>query len=256
MIGPKQTYLNCLRMKSILLLSVFLISAVSYAQIDLESQIPKEKTYDKSIIDATYGIQLYEPLNMALEGDSVRMENGYVVNNWKEDFYDDGTLLHRGYYIDGQLKVYKNYYPNGQVEREFKNIDGFRSLQKKFYADGTLKSEVKYMEGSALLWVDYYANGNMEFYEEFHKSFLYHNAKRSYYETGQEETVLKRVKKLNFTQNDFYNNGKTKQEGTLSYDLNAYDYYKTGKWTYYNKEGKATKEETYNNGKVAKTKDL
>ena len=256
MIGPKQTNLNRLRMKSIILLSVFLISAVSYAQIDLESQIPKEKTYDKSIIDATYGIQLYEPLNMALEGDSVRMENGYVVNNWKEDFYDDGTLLHRGYYIDGQLKVYKNYYPSGQVEREFKNIDGFRSLQKKFYADGTLKSEVKYMEGSALLWVDYYANGNMEFYEEFHKSFLYHNAKRSYYETGQEETVLKRVKKLNFTQNDFYNNGKTKQEGTLSYDLNAYDYYKTGKWTYYNKQGKATKEETYNNGKVAKTKDL
>ena len=73
-------------MKSIVLLSVFLISAVSYAQIDLESQIPKDKTYDKSIIDDTYGIQLYEPLNMVLEGDSVRMENGYAVNNWKEDF--------------------------------------------------------------------------------------------------------------------------------------------------------------------------
>ena len=76
-------------------------------------------------------------------------------------------------------------------------------------------------------------------------------------ETGQEETVLQRVKKLNFTQNDFYNNGKTKQEGTLSYDLNAYDYYKTGKWTYYNEPtGEATKEETYNDGKVAKTKEL
>ena len=243
-------------MKCIILLSLFLISGISYAQIDLESQVPQEKKYDNSIVDETYGIQLYEPLNMVLEGDSVRMDNGYAVNNWKEDFYDDGTLLHRGYYIDGQLKVYKNYYPNGKIEREFKNIDGFRSLQKKFYADGTLKSEVKYMEGSALLWVDYYANGNMEFYEEFHKSFLYHNAKRSYYETGQEETVLERVKKLNFRQNDFYKDGTNKQEGTLSYDLNAYDYYKTGKWTYYNETGVATKEETYNNGKVAKTKDL
>ena len=243
-------------MKSIVLLSVFIISAASYAQMDLESQIPKEKTYGKSIIDDIYGIQLYEPLNMALEGDSVRMENGYAVNNWKEDFYDDGMLMHRGYYIDGQLKVYKNYYPNGQIEREFKNIDGFRSLQKKFYSDGTLKSEVKYMGGSALLWVDYYANGNVEFYEEFHKSFLYHISKKSYYETGQEETVLKRVKKLSFIQNDFYDNGITKQKGTLSYDLNAYDYYKTGKWTYYNQQGKPTKEETYSNGKVAKTKDL
>ena len=107
-------------MKSIILLSLFLISAVSYAQIDLESQVPQEKKYDNSIVDETYGIQLYEPLNMVLEGDSVRMENGYAVNNWKEDFYNDGTLLHRGYYIDGQLKVYKNYYPNGQIEREFK----------------------------------------------------------------------------------------------------------------------------------------
>ena len=244
-------------MKSIILLILFFISAISYAQIDLESQIPQEKKYDKSIVDDTYGIQLYEPLNMVLEGDSVRMENGYAVNNWKEDYYQDGALLHRGYYIDGQLKVYKNYYPNGKIEREFKNIDGFRSLQKKFYADGTLKSEVKYMEGSALLWIDYYANGNMEFYEEFHKSFLYHNTKKSYYETGQEETVLERVKKLNFTQNDFYLDGKNKKKGTLTYDLNAYDYYKTGKWIYFNETtGEATKEEIYNNGKVAKTKDL
>jgi antitoxin component YwqK of YwqJK toxin-antitoxin module len=122
-------------MKSILLLSSLLISCIGYSQIDLESQIPKDKKYDNSIIDGIYGIQLYEPLNMTLEGDSVRMENGYAVSNWKEDFYEDGSLLHRGFYIDGQLKVYKNFYPNGQIEREFKNIDGYRSLQKKFYAD-------------------------------------------------------------------------------------------------------------------------
>jgi len=243
-------------MKNILLLSLLVTSSISYAQPDLESQVPKEKKYDKSIVDDTYGIQLYESLNMALEGDSVRMENGYAVNNWKEDYYEDGTLLHRGYYIDGQLKVYKNYYPNGKIEREFKNVDGFRSLQKKYYSDGTLKSEVKYMEGAALLWIDYYANGNMEYYEEYHKSFLYHIAKRSYYESGQAESLLERVKKLNFTQNDYYKDGKDKVEGTLSYDMNAYDYYRTGKWTYYNESGKASKEETYNDGKVSKTKDL
>jgi len=243
-------------MKNILLLSILITSTLAYAQPDLESQVPHDKKYDKSVVDETYGIQMYEALNMSLEGDSVRMENGYAVNNWKEDYYEDGTLLHRGYYIDGQLKVYKNYYPNGQIEREFKNIDGFRSLQKKYYKDGTMKSEVKYMEGAALLWIDYYANGNMEYYEEYHKSFLYHIAKRSYYESGQAESLLERVKKLNFTQSDYYENGKNKQEGTLSYDMNAYDYYRTGKWTYYSESGKATKEETYNNGKVSKTKDL
>ena len=49
-----------------------------------------------------------------------------------------------------------------------------------------------------------------------------------------------RKEKLNFTQNDFYKDGTNKQEGTLSYDLNAYDYYKTGKWTYYNETGVAS----------------
>ena len=243
-------------MKNILLLIFIASSTFAYTQTDLESQIPKEVKYDNSVVDETYGIQLYEPLNMVLEGDSVRMENGYAVNNWKEDFYADGAMLHRGYYIDGQLKVYKNYYPNGQLEREFKNIDGFRSLLKKYYSDGTLKSEVKYMESSALLWIDYYTNGKMEFYEEYHKSFLYHIAKRSYYESGQAESLLERVKKLDFTQNDFYKDGTNKIVGTLSYDMTSYDYYRTGKWMYYDEGGKAIKEELYSDGKVTKSKDL
>ncbi len=245
-------------MKNILLFSLLITSTASFAQPDLESQVPKEKKYDATIVDETYGITMYEGLNLALEGDSVRMENGYAVNNWKEDYYEDGTLLHRGYYIDGQLKVYKNYYPNGQLEREFKNIDGFRSQSKLYYKDGTLKSEVKYMEGSPLLWVDYYTNGNMEYYEEYHKSFMYHIAKRSYYETGQAESLfeLDNKKKLNYTQNDFHANGNNKVDGFLSYDKSLLDYYRTGKWTYYNEQGKATKEEQYSDGKVVKTRDL
>lgn len=250
--------INLKNMKQFILL-FFLTSSMSvFSQSNLESQVPKEKKYDASIVDEKFGIQLYESLNLALGGDSVRMENGYAVNNWKEDYYKDGSLMHRGYYIEGQLKVYKNYYPNGQVEREFKNIDGFRSLCKLFYTDGALKSEVKYVEGSPLVWVDYYKNGQMEYYEEYHKSFLYYIAKRSYFETGQAQSLMELInkKKLDYSQNDFYNNGNNKIVGSLRYDMSAYDYFKTGKWTYYNESGKATKEELYDGGLVIKTKNL
>jgi len=157
----------------------------NYAQ-DLSSQIPEDKKYDKSVVDEFFGIRMYEPLNVALGGDSVRMDkNGYAADGWREDYYEDGTLLHRGYYIEGQLKVYKNYYPNGQLEREFKSVDGFRSQVSLYYNDGTLKSNVKYVEGAALVWADYFPNGKMEYYEEYHKSFTYHIAKKSFYDNGQ-----------------------------------------------------------------------
>ena len=74
----------------------------SYAQFNFENQIEK-KEITKEIIDPTYGITLYEPLNMYLHSDSTRIEEGYAVNGWKEDYYSTGELLHKGYYIEGQL---------------------------------------------------------------------------------------------------------------------------------------------------------
>ena len=83
-------------------------NAFCFGQFDFDEQLPEDKKYTEDIIDDVYGITIYEPLNMGLSPDSVRMEKGYAVNNWKEDFYTNGQMLHRGYYIDGQLKVYKN----------------------------------------------------------------------------------------------------------------------------------------------------
>lgn len=237
----------------ILILTVLTSGVINTNAQDLSSQVPTDKKYNKDIVDETYGIRMYEPLNVALGGDSVRMDaNGYAADGWREDFYTDGTMLHRGYYIEGQLKVYKNYYPNGQLEREFKSIDGFRSQVTLYYSDGTVKSTVKYMEGAPLIWTDYYPNGNMEYYEEYHKSFTYHIAKKSFYESGQAESlfILVNKKKLDYTQDDYYNSGAQKVKGTLRFDKKMYDYYRTGTWLYYDESGSVSKKETYQGGQL------
>lgn len=242
-------------MKRILLASVIFLGLNAVGQSKFDEQLPDKPIYTEDVVDPVYGITIYEPLNMALAGDSVRMVNGYVAQNWIEDYYENGTLLHKGYYIDGQLKVYKNYYPDGTLERNFVNVDGYRSKATLYYPNGNIKSQVTYKDGAAMVWTDYFVNGNIEYYEEYHKSLMYHIAKRSYFESGQAESLFELVhkKKLNYTQNDFYKSGQKKVAGTLRYDEDAYDYFKTGKWVYFNEGGSPIKEEEYQDGKLLKT---
>ncbi|MFT7155330.1 MAG: hypothetical protein ACI8Q1_000331 [Parvicella sp.] len=243
-------------MKIIYTLILVSLFNFTFGQSKFKDQIKTKKKYTKEVVDEVYGITMYEPFNMILSGDSVRMEGGYAAQNWQEDHYESGQLLHKGYYIDGQLKVYKNYYPDGTLERTFVNIDGYRSKVSIYYPDGKIKSEVQYDETNPKVWTDYYANGNMEYYEEYHKSMLYHIAKRSYFESGKPSSLLEMTnkKKLEYSQNDFYKTGTKKVVGTLKYDKDQYDYYKTGKWYFFNEAGAPTKDEEYDDGKVVKTK--
>jgi len=239
------------------ILGLFIMN-LAFAQEELDEQIPKKQVYTADIVDNVYGITLYEPLNMVLSGDSSRMISGYAADQWVEDFYESGQLLHRGYYIKGQLKVYKNYYPNGKLERHFVNVDNFRSKVSLYYSTGIIKSEVEYSEGAPKVWSDFHENGKMEYHEEYHKSMLYHKEKTSYYDNGQisSQLLLTHKKKLTYTQNDFYKSGAKKMEGHVIFDKNQYDYYKTGTWIYYNESGTPIKEETYKGGKMTNTKTL
>ena len=137
-----------------------------HGQFDFDKQIKKVE-HNSDIIDPIYGITIYEPLNLYLHSDSTRMEEGYAVNGWKEDHYSTGELLHKGYYIEGQLKVYKNFYPNGNVERNFKAIDSFKSKLTLFFPNGNIKSKISYSNDFAMEWTDYNTNGNISFYEKF-----------------------------------------------------------------------------------------
>jgi len=233
------------------------IAQLSTSQ-QLENQVPRENLRKASeIIDSVYGITIYERLNVALDGDSLRNCKGYACQAWVEDFYEDGTMAHRGYYINGMLKVYKNFYPNGKLEREFKSIDNYRSLMRKYYADGTLKSEVKYVEGSAISWSDYFPDGKLEYHEEYHKSFNYHLKREKYNANGNQEEYFELVdkRKLIFDQKEYHASGKVKEAGQVHYDNEMFDFVRIGKWSFYGEDGSLKREEWYNKGTIQKEKD-
>lgn len=202
---------------------------------------------------------MYDPLNMMIGTDTVRNnEDGYAANGYEEDYYTTGQLLHKGFYVDGQLKIYKNYYPNGEVERNFRLLDLKKSKMSKYYEDGTLKSEVIYIESEPLKWEDYYPNGQLEFIEEYNKTFEYYVFKANYFENGTPENTLELThkKKLLYNQAYYHSNGQLKEQGELKYSMEVFDYQRIGTWKHFDENGNPTKEVKYSNGKMVSEKNL
>lgn len=227
--------------------SVFLILCVNvFGQFDFENQIVKKK-HTVDIVDSIYGITIYEPLNIYLNSDSTRFEKGYAINGWKEDYYDTGQLLHRGYYIDGQLKVYKNYFPNGKLERSFKVIDAYRSKVLLYYPNGNIKSKISYANNFATEWIDYNKNGQLSYHEKYNNDQISHELKIDYYENGnkRDELIVVNKKKKYYDFNEYYNNGLIKTQGHLKFEESKFDYVKYGNWSHFNKSGEFQKKDKY-----------
>lgn len=207
-----------------------------------------QTTYDfLKVYDARYGITLFDKLNFRTGGDSIRKCNGYACRGWMKDYYDDGAIMHQGFYVDGQLKNFKNFFPNGGVEREFKILDDFRSTLSVFYPTGQLKSEIKYSKSSPILWQDYYMNGNPEFYEEYDRNIEYHIAQRFYYENGSPKTTLEieNKKKLQYIRKEYFENGTIKAQGFMIYNTSQLDYQKKGLWTEFDESGKQINQQEF-----------
>lgn len=221
------------------------------AQFNLKRQLPEKTKYEaEKVIDSTYGIVMYEPLNLMLNGDSTRLCGNYACQSWVEDIYVTGELLHKGFYIDGQLKTYKNYYPNGNLERDFKALDNYRSSVKLYYPNGNLKSDIKYNEGYPEFWVDYNEGGTVIYQEEMDKTATYYLYKKFFYDNGAPQRImeLSNKKSKEYTYFEYYPDGKIKIEGHKVYSDTFFDYVNHGKWKYYDESGNVTKTEEYNKG--------
>ncbi len=156
--------------------------------------------------------------------------NGIVMNN---NQYHPLGIVHFGmlsynYFVDTKDSVYYHHFIN----------------------------QIKYFKDTSK--VDYFDNGNIQYYEEYDKKMLFHVAKRSYYKNGQAESLMELIdkKKLTYSQNEFYETGTKRVVGSLRYDMDIFDYYKTGKWIYFGNTGTPSKEELYNDGKITKTTNL
>lgn len=235
-----------------LLALILFSSGTAWAQFF--GQIPEPTKYNAAkVVDPEYGIIMYEKLNFDIGGDSVRNDKkGYACQGWVEDIYESGKLLHKGYYEDGHVKAYKNYYENGNLERSFKIIDFKRCAMQLFYPDGKKKSEITYYEGGPQMWTDYYNNGQIEYTEESTKSLEYLIFRKSYAEDGKPQELFEMIdqKKKIYTKKEYYENGNIKAEGTMKFSKVMLDYQKDGDWKVYDESGKTTAEKWVNGEQV------
>ncbi|HLP13057.1 MAG TPA: hypothetical protein VK177_14065 [Flavobacteriales bacterium] len=233
---------------AILILVVF-CSNRSISQGLFDKQLPK-RTYDASVVDSIYGITIYEELVMALGGDSVRKNGVYACNGWFEDAYLDGTIIHKGFYQSGQLQSYKNFYPNGQCERDFSSLDAMFAECKLYFPTGQMKSKVKYVEGSAKEWTDYYTNGVVQFEEKMNKSMDYYEYQKFYYPSGKPSKIFELVdkKKMVFNYTEYYESGTVKVQGQRIFIKDSNTYFDNGEWNYFDESGSKTKTDKFDRG--------
>ncbi|MCC7050831.1 MAG: hypothetical protein IT239_03520 [Bacteroidia bacterium] len=205
-----------------------------------------------TIVDSTYGIEYYERFNAVMGNDSVRNYNGYAVKGNITDRYSNGQTLHKGYYIEGQLRTYTNYYPDGKIERQFKPISDIEFKLTKYYQNDMVKSEVVIKRNMTLSWSDFFENGNLELEELYLPESPMYKSKKTGYENGnlESELILVNKKKKLYHEKFYHPNGKLMTEGDRYYDDDALGYLRQGVWKVFDKEGQSLKDETYVNDQL------
>lgn len=239
--------------KKIFFLLILFTTGKAFSQ-RFANQIPQLKRYTPSeVIDSDYGIIIFNKMVQTIGGDSLRYtKDGYNAQGWQEDYYVSGKILHKGFYVDGYIKVFKNYYENGQVERNYTSNDPRRSKMEIYYEDGKVRSTIEFFEGNTQNQYDYFKNGTPEFIEENDKDIEFLYKRNSYYENGNPaslfELIDKKAKK--YTKKEFYENGRIKEEGDMYFRKEIGDYLKEDTWTYYNDKGDVLKTEKYHKGQI------
>jgi antitoxin component YwqK of YwqJK toxin-antitoxin module len=219
-------------------------------------QVPQVKRYNqKELVDSVEGIKIFNKLIESIGGDSVKYnKSGYNLQGWNEDYYSNGKILHRGYYVDGKLVVFKNFFENGQCERSVVNPDPMRCNVEVFYEDGKQRKQVNYYNGLPQKKYEFYSNGFPKYVEENDKDMKYVTVKKSWYSNGQMENALELtdVKTKKYELKTYYQSGGVKEEGTLILSSDGKEYRKDGVWHFYDHDGKKKKSEKF----TAHTKEL
>jgi antitoxin component YwqK of YwqJK toxin-antitoxin module len=237
--------------KKIIFIGV-LFSTQMIAQRFVE-QVPQIKRYHQSeILDSVEGITIYNKLLESIGGDSVTFNKaGYNLQGWNEDYYQNGKLLHRGYYKDGKAVVFKNFYENGQCERTVINPDPLRCNIEIYYENGKQRKQISYYNGLPQKKYEYYQNGLPKYVEENEKEMQYLTLKKTWYSNGQVESSIELSDSNNkrYKQKIYSQTGKLLEEGNLVVNEKG-DYIRDGVWNYYDTNGKKNKTEKYKNGNV------
>ena len=230
-------------------------------QISLSKTLGSKQHTFSQVFDSVYGIQFYDKYNATTDGDSIRkFFDGTKCNNRIDDYYPDEKILHKGFYTDGKLTEYTNYYPDGTVEREFKPTSDRKGELKKYYQNKILKSDVSYYDGNSTLWQDYYDNGQLSYVEEYDKKHERVLRRCSYFRDGKPESVFLPLDSksngegiVRYSLKEYYPNGQLKEESEALYNQDSYDFMKDGDDKQYDDKGNLAAEYEYVGGQINKT---
>jgi antitoxin component YwqK of YwqJK toxin-antitoxin module len=205
------------------------------------NQIPQLRRFIQAdIVDSVKGIFIYDRLLESIGGDSVVYNKaGYNLQGWNENYYESGKTLHSGFYIDGKVIVFKNFFESGQCERTVVNPDPLHCTIDAFYEDGNQRFQINYYNGLPQKRYEYYRSGLPKYAEENEKEMKYLTLKKSWYSNGQQESNMEivDVNKKIYSQKKYYPNGQLKEEGALVLTSDT-NYVKDGVWTLYDNNGK------------------
>lgn len=241
--------------KIVFVLAAIATNVLAFSQSGSSSAEHSETKYRPTVVDPLYGIQMYEAFNMILGRDTVKKNSkGMAAQGIIIEHYIDNTVLHEGYYIDGKLRNYVNFYPNGKREREFKMVDYNEGDMSYYYQDGTLKSTISYRGKFAKSWSDYNQAGVLVYHEKFNETLSYYEFRKSFFEGGQPKYsfTLQNAKKMIFEEKEFYPSGALKSAGKVEFRWTIRDYTKIKKWVYHNADGSPLKTHKFKDGRLVK----
>jgi len=208
--------------------------------------------------DGTEPIDAYDALVAGLGGDSVRLCEGYGCSGWVEDLHPNGQIKHRGFYNEGQLVIFRNFHPDGVLEREFKVVDNVKCQLRTYHGNGQLRSLTRYVQGQAVAYEDHYSNGQLRYAEEKHRTEPYYLRMDLFRPDGKPISTLQLVDKrtATFEQCEYWPDGQIRCRGKAQYNANRMDTQRVGQWTYFDQMGQPRFEEAYVDGKVHEVKPL
>lgn len=202
--------------------------------------------------DPSPDLVAYDALIKAHGTGTIRSCDGFPCSGWVEDHYPAGGLKHRGYYDQGQLITFRNYHPNGALEREFKVKGSSKSTMNTFHANGQLRSVTSYMKGEVVAYEDHYVNGVLRYREDRHPRDPYYTRMDLFDGQGRPISLFQLVDARNevFELKEFHPGGALKCEGRARYDRRRMDTQRIGIWQVYAPDGALIREDRYLDGKV------
>ncbi len=240
---------NKFNSKLYLVLILAIVSSLNTFAQKKKKQSSKEPILDKKyafaeVSDSAGAITFYWIYVNCLGGDSIRVDrSGAKLQGWKEDQYLSGKLLHKGFYKEGQLELFRNYFENGKVERVFAKIDSLQSNLEVFYESGNQRQQFNYQGKKIKRLSEFYPNNLLKLTEEYDPKNDVLMKRKTWYASGQinSELVLKDAKNKRYILKTYHQNGKLAMSGEQVLNTKTLEFNQVGNWIQQDSLGRAVK---------------